>query len=123
MKRREIRGNQSGVAPAPALIGPRFPRISLRFIRATGLPRPMRLHVGPQQRIDLSLITLAPRSEPLEHINVQPQCNLLLGWGEDQSATDDRFREHFRRHLGVVRQVNILVAQRVDALPVSLGHL
>lgn len=29
-------------------------------------------HVGPQERVDLSLITLALRSEPLEHVHIQP---------------------------------------------------
>ncbi len=60
---------------------------------------------------------------PLEHDHIQPQRYLFPGRSGNKATADNRLREHFRSYLGVVRQIDLFVSKRINALPASLGYL
>lgn len=83
----------------------------------------MRFHIRPKKGVDLSLITLTTRAKPIENVSIEPKRQLFLGLSRFESSTENGFCEHLGRHFRVIRQIDVLVSERVDALPVSFGCL
>lgn len=87
------------------------------------LTRAMRIHVCPQKRVDLRLVSAPLSAEPFQHVGIQAQRDLLLGLDRFQTPPRHHTCKHLRCHLGDVGKIDVLVVHGVETLPVSLRSI
>src|SRR6202034_1122140 len=77
-----------------------------------------RFHVPAQHGVHRGLVTATVLAKERKHVGIDAQGNLLF-W----SRPDYRVLEEIRAELGRVGKIYVLIAHRVDALPISLCWL
>ena len=76
-------------------------------------------HVRTQQGVDTDLISLTLRTEPLQHIVIQADGDLLLAGGWLEPTTHHGLGNHLRCNLRHVGQINALILKGIEPFPIS----
>ena len=80
------------------------------------------LHRGAQDRVDPSLISrMLPKV--LEHVAIQPDADLLLGFRQDQRGRCEPVFVEDRRGVRIIPngRFDLFVGQRINVYPISLA--
>ena len=79
----------------------------------------MLLHVSPEKGIDAGLVAWSLPPVPFDDVAIDPQGELLLPLHRLQTPPHNGASEHLGRQFRDLGEIDVLVPQGRDALPVS----